>query len=759
MALTPTFFRTGVLTGHALGLSLACTLAPTVALAQPVGLHTLHPNPLVSDRPPALQACDPLPDTERKPGRHIGVALAGGGSKAAAFSMGVLTGLSERQAFKEVGAISSVSGGSYAAFFLFSKWMIDLEGRQGQAVDPLAQRYFEDCIPLSYQRYLSPHARAGLAPRYCAFDLQAGRLPQTDAAAGVPPFQPFVRCRQDVLEGDCNFESVSEDRTGYLHALALAGVTLATAVPNLVTRTLFDMPLNYAPTRLAYRDGIGTAYGLYPTSARAYTQASLAEACTGGNAETPPERIQPTAFKNCQARDSFVRMRTDGMTFQRLHEAYQASADMPAWVLQATSSPNRSLFGWAGVNQQNFDRYVLSMSPFAQCSGQFGNVRMPSGQSNSAVDGIGSQLDLLDAVNASAAFLDANQVKLPQPGRLLAALGLHALNLDWGIDIRNNLAGSTGRGHVHSALPFPLYYLDSLHAAVVAQKPSNERSAYIRVIDGGNSDDLGAYTLIKAGYATVIISDHSGDADGTLEDLCRLAIELPRRSTRLHLRLPGLQDFDAGCAHQASLSEPDEAAGKEAPFHQTEAAPPPPHRYPIWAWAHPVLLGCLVSDAAQPACACTPAQAAQGACQQGAWHAAQRVIVIKPAFDMAAFAHEQLDEAGLLRDCGEHTQLPCEAASYVLSRGPLSKVAHAARSLPEGEPLPASAFKGLDFPQHSTVLSTFNSSAYLYGAYKDLGAHLMKQAWTRAQWPDADFAREVAAQAAKPVRSATAAHP
>lgn len=746
MALS-SLLRAGPLTASALGL--ACALAPGYTEAQPVRLNALHAQPLIADRAPELQACDPLPAPKLKPGRRIGVALAGGGSKAAAFSMGILTGLSEREAFRDVGAISSVSGGSYAAFFLFSKWMIDLEGTQGKAVDPLAQRYFEDCIPSGYRRYLSRHAKAGVTPRYCRFDPQAGPLPQTDAEAGVPPFQPFVRCRQDVLEGDCNFESVSEDRTGYVHALALTGVTLATVVPNLVTRTLFDMPLNYAPTRLAYRDGIGTAYGLYPTGARAYTQATLAEACTGGNTETPPERIQPSAFKNCQARDSFVRMRTDGMTFARLQAAYQDSADMPVWVLQATSSPNRSLFGWAGVNQQNFDRYVLSMSPFAQCSGHFGSVLMPSGDSNSAVDALGSQLNLLDAVNASAAFLDANQVKLPQPGRLLAALGLHALNLDWGIDIRNNLAGATGRGYVHSALPFPLYYLDSLHAAVVERKPSNQRSAYIRVIDGGNSDDLGAYTLIQGGYPTVIISDHSGDADGAMEDLCRLAIELPRRRTRLHLRLPGLKDFDAGCAHQARLSEPDEAP-EDAPHAYTAPPPapmPPPHHYPIWAWTHPVLLGCLVRDADQPACQCTPAQASQGACQDGAWHAAQRVIVIKPAFDMVAFAHQQLDDTGLLRDCGEHTVLPCEAASYVLSRAPLNKVAQVARLAPEGTTLPDSAFKGLDFPQHNTVFSTFNSSAYLYGAYKDLGAHLMKQAWARAQLPDADFAQAVAEQA------------
>jgi hypothetical protein len=51
----------------------------------------------------------------------VGLALAGGGTKAAAFAHGVLHGLNDAGVLQHVDVISSVSGGSYAALWYYTK--------------------------------------------------------------------------------------------------------------------------------------------------------------------------------------------------------------------------------------------------------------------------------------------------------------------------------------------------------------------------------------------------------------------------------------------------------------------------------------------------------------------------------------------------------------------------------------------------------------------------------------------------------------
>lgn len=51
----------------------------------------------------------------------LGLALAGGGTKAADFSLGILQGLTESGVMEHVDAVSTVSGGSYAGLWYFSR--------------------------------------------------------------------------------------------------------------------------------------------------------------------------------------------------------------------------------------------------------------------------------------------------------------------------------------------------------------------------------------------------------------------------------------------------------------------------------------------------------------------------------------------------------------------------------------------------------------------------------------------------------------
>ena len=51
----------------------------------------------------------------------LGLALAGGGTKAGNFAIGVLQGLTEAEVMGQVDAVSTVSGGGYAALWYFSR--------------------------------------------------------------------------------------------------------------------------------------------------------------------------------------------------------------------------------------------------------------------------------------------------------------------------------------------------------------------------------------------------------------------------------------------------------------------------------------------------------------------------------------------------------------------------------------------------------------------------------------------------------------
>ena len=84
----------------------------------------------------------------------VGLALAGGGTKAANFSIGVLQGLTETGVMERVDVISTVSGGGYGALWYFSR-LLNPEGNPQTASVPLssgflASKFFQDCLPIKY---------------------------------------------------------------------------------------------------------------------------------------------------------------------------------------------------------------------------------------------------------------------------------------------------------------------------------------------------------------------------------------------------------------------------------------------------------------------------------------------------------------------------------------------------------------------------------------------------------------------------------
>lgn len=631
----------------------------------------------------------------------VGIALAGGGTKAASYGMGVLAAVADSAGgFSRVRAISTVSGGGYAAFFLYSKWLLQARDPEGQALT--AREFFADCLPHVYDAVLPPDAAGG--PARCAAE-------PTDN--GRFRFQQYLRCRQDVLEQDCRQQLTRLDLEEYagtaantLNLLAGTGVAL---VPNLVARTLFDWPVNLSPSRHAYQEGIGTAYGLYPLNASALAESpSLMGACRRGS------------FLNCDPSSGFPRMNPAGLGFADLRRLTEARGGaVPTWIINATASRSRSLFGWARRGVRDFGQYTLQLSPHGARSGFHGEIQ-----------GYEQEFDLLTAVTAAAAFFDSNETALAQPWRMGAAMGQHLLALDWGVDIKNPNLGVSWRW-LHTLLPAPLYYLDGALRRLAGYE-ANQRSAYIRVIDGGNNDNLGAYSLLEAGLRHLVISDHAWDARGTMTDMCRLHNEIQLRSpagARRKLLIPGLQGFAQHCQAALADSEGGEAAEESS---RGGAAKPMTSAggYPIHAWTHPVLLGCVRPD-----------QDASEVCDGTE---AVRVYLLKPALDLAQFTQDHLErpQAGgppryrvKPAACSAQDPGPCEVAAYIADWFNRT-----------------GSDESLDrFPQHGTASMTWVSTGKLFGAYRELARWQMRQALRWVESPPAEFAREVARQLDKQI--------
>ena len=71
----------------------------------------------------------------------LGIALSGGGLRAALFHVGVLARLAQCDLLRYVALISTVSGGSIIGTFYYLKVKQLLEGKRPDALKPSAQAY------------------------------------------------------------------------------------------------------------------------------------------------------------------------------------------------------------------------------------------------------------------------------------------------------------------------------------------------------------------------------------------------------------------------------------------------------------------------------------------------------------------------------------------------------------------------------------------------------------------------------------------
>lgn len=660
---------------------------------------------------------------------NLGLALAGGGTKAADFSIGVLQGLTEAGIMEQVDAVSTVSGGGYAALWYFARLLNPEENRESASA-PLtsslyASQFFRDCIPQKYIRdYLDTATLQGSPSRH-NYDSKlpwSGPCPQSKTNYKYPErselsnggvrnqgvvfeqdpvrYQNHLRGYQDVLAWNWRrpfgYEETTLGRASVITELIGTGLlTVGSMAANLVPNVVFDWEVPLSSSSQQYRSGILRTFGAIPSDC-----AVRSDYCG------PHFRLQ--------GGEAWVR---SGLTFELLKNEYE-KGKIPLWIINATAGENRDLFSAiAHPGQKPFQLTSFEFSPYGSGSGLF----------NYSTQSLLGQGRPWHAVALSAAFFDAQQKVKPPIWNIL----LNVSTFNWGSSFENTQVHWFQRA-LHKFLPLPFYLLH-LRSGESAADYVN-----IRLSDGGQSENLGVYALVERNLGDIIVSDHSGDRSGKMEDVCRLKIGLEREhgsSQHLYVYFPGLLTLDDVCDQRHT--------GKN-------------EGYDIFHWEHPILLGCITDNVKYKDCI-------DDKLTSGAHF--QRLYLIKPAFPSGKLASKLgLALKGITHIVAK-TNDTCTKQPNLKVCAPSAVPACVA--LPAGQPYPygvrlrhhkpdsLATWEYEDFvscelvgflianstndngkngsdgcayvPQNDTAGFTTNSSPFLFGAYRELGRYYARQ--------------------------------
>lgn len=596
------------------------------------------------------------------PPTSIGLALSGGGSKSAPFALGVLEGLNESGVLNHVDYISSVSGGSYAALYLYSRWYAAFM-HVDHALDRRSE-FFWDCLPAETLSVFTPD---GVPPWSRAQPF--GRCPASEETEGAYwPIEPgdyshdplreasHLRGYQDVLSSsfayDNDVNSPIELRKVRLGVARLVAVNcLLLGLPNFIANSIFDWRLDMSPSKEVYDSGIVRTYARDASYLREKGEAKPNRPPGG---EESPARLTFPALQSLYAAG-----RTAPCTsIQRAH----GLCPVPYWIINATAGTSRTNLRLVDSTRFRAENNDFEFTPDGYGSGAYGWESWGAREME-------PRLTVPDAVGISAAFFDSQQRQEGGPFRPTVNLLLHAANLDWGSDIpnyRQTRAQYVHRLYVHNALPWPLYLF--YHEA------GDQRALRIHLSDGGQTENLGVYALLRRGVRDIIVVDGGSDEKYQFGDWCDLQRQLRDEVLQLDLG----QDAEGKPLWNAS-----KCRGGNDPYHIRDNLPA-------------MVLRGRICPAAQPLCPDASAVA--------------RLYIIKSVlnFKLSSKDGVNLEEAIKLARGHELSFTQCAPG---IDTYPCEVIAYIAKYRPQ------------QFPEDGTTTITLNSNAYIYGAYKELGRY------------------------------------
>ena len=523
----------------------------------------------------------------------IGLALSGGGTRAAMFAHGVMQGLKDSGILDQLDAMSTVSGGSYTALWYYTKRLeAQRNGFDYQAI-------FDDCVPLWWQDVPKPGEedyKDKLKIRK-ALDL---------AGKGNDGFKKMESCkyRWNFKDGDPYrwqvhlsrwpdifrySETIPDgDKQGapWPETIKLAVTSLGEVFVSPLVKT------GVVPS--AYQYGIERAWALNP------------------NPRTSPDKsFSYTNDTDDEPQTSSWHLDPKTASWPQLRALYDEKSvgKLPLWILNTSNAPRGQ-----GTDQ----RRIFEITPFGQGSELTGYLRT----GKPIIDDLGT------SVRASAAALDAQGAGEKYAQSLSPRNFLFPL-AEWGVTVDNRFQHSPER---------------------------------FRLSDGGHSENLGVYSLLRRGARDVIVVDAAADVEGRMADLCTLRSMLLKE--KVTLTFSGeLSHLDEVCAGSIGST-----TGR-------------PRGYNTSAWLNPVVRG----DVHWPA---------------GSGLPPSRIWLIKLGWNQEAVRSAYNAEA-------------CETKEYPVSCIVSAYYGHNTETKRQDE--------YMYFPQLTTPGAGFSTSTYLFWAYRELG--------------------------------------
>lgn len=429
----------------------------------------------------------------------LGLALSGGGTKAAMFSHGVLVGLQNAGILEKVDAISSVSGGGYAAYWYFSKLLAADE--QGF---PIAN-IFSDCIPAYWtakekkeisdggtnediKRLVAAMDRAVDPTLRENPDPLASKMPKCqDKNHYVKDSDPY-RWQAHIVRWPDVFgtEPVSHDgsrqgkpereiREGLFDGLVIEPITQMfthqSAIPNL------------------YQWGIERTWGLNPEPrkiAGIWEYSNAVDATKNGPLRVDPMKVNWHALRALYDRSA------------------SAGKKLPLWIVNANSGGKTD----AVANTKR----IFEMTAFGSGAEEFGYV---NNIDNPPIEDLGT------SVRAAAGFADSQGLTGMKRAVVEFLSGIWP-GARWGVPVEV----ATQSGDV--------------------AKP--------RLSDGGGGENLGLYSLLKRGVKDIIVVDTAQDVEGNMDDICTVKSAL---GDSVKMDFPTLKNLDKVCSGELAYNVSD----------------------------------------------------------------------------------------------------------------------------------------------------------------------------------------------------------
>lgn len=408
---------------------------------------------------------------------ELGLSLSGGGMRSATFSIGVLAGLQKQGILDKIDIVSSVSGGSYANLWLTHQ-LFGARHYAAQTVTPA--EFFK-----SYYVYKAVRDSPDIEPM-----ARPHHADQTTRR-----FQTYIENNSYLItKTQDSYYGAFIDQSSYIGEMVGRTALWVPSVPlNILANGIFRWQVNLNPWESAYQQGIDRTFAAYPTDWHSTLKdappsyGELADAAKRG--EIPFFIINTTA-------------------------AYGGGVE---WLRTAD---------FAGFNS-DLASVVYEFSPLAYGNTAFGYCDYQDG-TNRKTYGVpchpARAPRLSEAVMMSGAAVDDLKLTdLPLTYVPLDALA-DALNLSLGRYVANPRVEPATRAW-HKALPFPFYF--------AANQRYDETRDSVYLSDGGHSENLGLYALVKRRVKNIITVDAEHEA--TSQGDQRMAVFDALQRLRCHL--------------------------------------------------------------------------------------------------------------------------------------------------------------------------------------------------------------------------------